>query len=372
MKKLGFGMMRLPLTDAAEQSKVDLEQVCRMVDCFLERGFTYFDTAYMYHEYTSEQVVREALVRRHNRESFLLADKLPMMHLKDSGPGEQEKILQGQLEKCGVEYFDVYLLHNLNRKTWPIAQRLDSFTFLKGVKASGRARRIGFSFHDNAELLEELLNACPEVDVVQLQINYADWETNSIQSRKCYETAVRHGKQVIVMEPVKGGRLAKLPEAAEEPLRALRPDWSPASWAIRFAASLEQVMVVLSGMSAMEQLEENTGYMADFAPLTGEERGALAQALAKLDEVTAIPCTGCRYCVEGCPQDIAIPEYFDLFNQERRMLPTERGAQKGYYANYAQSHGAASACVACGQCEEACPQHIPIISWLKQVAETFE
>ena len=372
MKKLGFGMMRLPLADPEDQRSVAADQVCRMVDRFLERGFTYFDTAYMYHNYESERIVREALVRRHPRESFWLTDKLPLMQLGEKGPEDQERIFREQLEKCGVEYFDGYLLHNLNRRQYATAQRLDSFGFLRRLKEEGLARHIGFSFHDNAQLLDEILTAHPEVDLVQLQINYLDWDTESIQSRQCYETAARHGKRVVVMEPVTGGRLASLPAEAEALLRQSRPQWSPASWAIRFAASLDQVMVVLSGMSNLEQLEDNTGYMGDFRPLTEEERKVLEETVAAIRAATPIPCTGCFYCAEGCPQKIAIPEYFDLYNRESRVTGGGRRPQRDYYRNYAKDHGKASDCVACGQCEEACPQHIPVIHWLKEVAALFE
>ena len=266
MRKLGFGCMRLPLAEAGNFKAVDIAEVERMVDTFLERGFTYFDTAYMYHDFHSECVVREALVERHPRSSFTLATKLPTMFLK--AEGDQERIFAEQLSKCGVDYFDYYLLHNLNTANYRTVERFDSFAFAARMKAEGRIRHVGFSFHDSAELLDEILAAHPETEFVQLQINYLDWDNESIQSRMCYEVARPHGKQVEVMEPVKGGALARVPDEAERLYRDLRPDLPPASWAIRYAASLDDVMMVLSGMSSLEQLLDNTSYIQSFEPLS--------------------------------------------------------------------------------------------------------
>ena len=372
MKKLGFGMMRLPLPDPNAQGQVDLAQVCAMVDTFLEQGFTYFDTAYMYHDFNSERIVRQTLVERHPRDCFTLATKLPLALMKDDAPEEQERIFQEQLEKCGVDYFDYYLLHNMNPETYARAQRLDSFAFLREKKAAGLVRNIGFSFHATAQLLDEILTAHPEVDFVQLQINYLDWESESVQSRKCYEAAVRHEKPVVVMEPVKGGTLAHMPEEAESLLKAAHPDWSLPAWGIRYAASLPNVMVVLSGMSNLEQVRDNTGYMADFQPLSAADQQVLAQAAEVIRKAQVIPCTACRYCVAGCPQHIAIPEYFELYNAIRRMGGRGVESQKARYQMHRRDHGAASDCVNCGQCESACPQHIQVPQWLEKVAETFE
>lgn len=373
MQKLGFGMMRLPMPDPKEQSRVDEAQVCAMVDRFLERGYTYFDTAYMYHGGESENVVRRTLVERHPRERFLLADKMPLFHFRpEDTEEEQAALFQEQLDKCGVTYFDYYLLHSVTAAGYEIARRLRTFEFLAEQKAQGRIRRLGFSFHDKADVLDRILTEHPEVEFVQLQLNYLDWEDERVQSRKCYETVRRHGKQVVVMEPVKGGKLAKLPEEAAAILRQAHPDWSPASWAIRFAAGLEGVVMVLSGMSDMSQLEENTAFMAAPAPLTGEERALLAQVAELLSALPAVPCTACRYCVDDCPQRIPIPEYFALYNADQPALRQGRPANREAYAGLAGSGGKASDCVVCRRCEELCPQHLPITDWLKRVKSTYE
>lgn len=369
-KKLGFGCMRLPLTEAGNFAAVDTAAVEGMVDDFLAAGFTYFDTAYMYHDFRSECVVREALVKRHDRDAFTLASKLPTMFLKTEE--DQERIFGEQLEKCGVAYFDYYLLHNLNVMNYRIAERLDSFGFIARKKAEGRIRRIGFSFHNSAALLDEILTAHPETEFVQLQINYLDWDNESIQSRKCYETARRHGKPVVVMEPVKGGALAQVPPEAELLFRSVRPDLSPASWAIRYAASLDGVAMVLSGMSSPRQMADNISYMREFQPLTPDEHDAIARAVQIINRSIAIPCTACRYCVAGCPRRIAIPEYFALYNADRQSLNNGFSVQGVYYANLTQHHGKASDCIGCRKCEKSCPQHLGIVEGLRKVAETFE
>ena len=368
--KLGFGMMRLPLIEPENDRAVDMRQVERMGGAFIERGFTYFDTAYMYHDFTSECVAREALVKRHARDSFTLASKLPTMFLKKED--DQERIFGEQLVKCGVDYFDYYLLHSLNGTNYATAERLDSFAFVARKKAEGRIRHVGFSFHDRAELLDEILTAHPETEFVQLQINYLDWDNESLQSRMCYEVARRHGKQVVVVEPVKGGALARVPAEAERLFRDLRPDLPPASWAIRYAASLDGVMMVLSGMSSLEQLLDNTSYMQSFEPLSDRERAVVTEAVGISRRSIAIPCTACRYCVPGCPKQIAIPEYFALFNAEKQSLNRGFSIQRAYYETYAGTRGKASECIACRKCEKICPQHLPITDYLRQVAAAFE
>lgn len=361
MKKLGFGFMRLPLLDSNEPTSFDEKQIFEMVDRFLEQGFTYFDTAYMYHSGKSEEMLRKALVERHPREAYTVADKLPTMFLKE--PDDVPRIFAEQLARTGLAYFDYYLLHCLDSDNYPIAERLDCFSFVMQQKAAGKIRKIGFSFHDTPELLDEILTKHPEIEFVQLQINYLDWERASVQSRRCYETAVRHGKPVIVMEPVKGGKLAKVPESAEKLLRAHAPALSVPSWAIRFAASLPQTMMVLSGMSDMAQLLDNTGYMKEFVPLTAEETALCMQVREIIERANEIPCTACHYCTDGCPAGIPIPDYFALYNRE---------GDTAEYEKYAETGGKASDCLACGQCESHCPQHLQIISLLERIAAKYE
>lgn len=369
-KKLGFGLMRMPLLDPENQKSIDYDQVKQMVDTFISRGFTYFDTAYMYHEYVSETVLRDCVVGRHPRQSFTVATKMPIVFVKKEE--DLERIFQEQLEKTGAGYFDYYLLHNLNTANYETAERVRAFAFIQKKKEEGVIKNIGFSFHDTAEVLDKILTEHPEVDFVQLQINYLDWDDPKVQSGACCETAVRHGKKVIVMEPVKGGKLAQVPEAARAVFEKYQPNMSPASWAIRFAAGQENVMMVLSGMSSMEQLLDNTGYMTEFCPLNTQEKAALEEALKIIKESIPIPCTACRYCVEGCPKKIAIPEYFTLYNETKQASEEKVSEKKMEYAALTGEHGKASDCVQCRKCEKSCPQHLTIVEYLKRVAAKLE
>ncbi len=370
LKKLGFGCMRLPLLNTDDQTSVDMETLNMLVDTFLEKGFTYFDTALTYHSFKSEEFVREALVKRHKRDAFLLATKLPPRML--TAEEDHEKIFNEQLEKCGVDFFDYYLLHNIGVSAYQKACQYNSFGFVQRKKQEGKIKNFGMSFHDTPELLDEVLTAHPELDFVQLQINYIDWENPGIQSRRCHEVARKHNKPIIVMEPCKGGNLAQVPPKAEELMRAYNPTASIPSWAIRYAASQEGVFLVLSGMNTMDQVLDNTSYMTDFKPLCDEEYQIIAQVIDVIDEDAAIACTACRYCVDGCPSNIPIPDYFALYNSSKRAVTTNISSQFVYYMNLATTHGKASDCIACKACEEACPQHLPIAELMKDVSETFD
>lgn len=370
-QKFGFGLMRLPLTNPDDGGSIDLEETKKMVDTFLEKGFTYFDTAWMYCNFKSENAAKDALVDRHPRDSFTLADKLHAGFLKTKE--DRDAIFNEQMRKTGVTYFDYYLLHDMGVDHYEIYKKLDCFNWIQQKKADGLVKHIGFSFHDNAEVLDRILTEHPEMEFVQLQLNYLDWDSEGVQSRKCYEVATKHGKPVIVMEPVKGGTLANVPEQVAESFKAYHPDMSIPSWAIRFAASQPNVKMVLSGMSNMEQLLDNTGYMADFQPLNDEEMALVKKAVDVINGNIAIPCTGCSYCTDGCPMSIAIPKYFSLYNADLQEIKEKGWTPQGeYYDRLTQSFGKASDCVQCGQCEGVCPQHLPIIENLKKVAAHFE
>lgn len=364
MKKLGFGFMRLPKKDGA----YDMEQVKEMVDLFLEQGFTYFDTAWGYDNGKSEEALKEALVDRYPREAFQLATKLPAWLAANEE--EAKAMFETSLKRTGVEYFDYYLLHNLGDARTENFDKFDIWDFLAKKKEEGLIKHLGFSMHDRAEKLDEILTAHPEMDFVQLQINYADWESPTVEARKCYEVARKHHKPIIIMEPVKGGSLAKLPAHIEAIFRKSRPDASIASWALRYAASLPGVMMVLSGMSDMDQMRDNVETMADFRPLNEVDHCVIEEVVAELDKMPQVPCTDCRYCVKGCPQGVAIPGIFRAMNNQM-VYGNEEGA-KGNFAWETKGGGVPSKCIGCGACEEVCPQHIKIMEQLKKAVEMFE
>ena len=366
-KKLGFGLMRLPIVGSNDED-IDLDQVNAMVDHFLELGFTYFDTAYPYHHGFSERAVRSALVERHPRESFLLADKMPIFRINE--PGDAPATFEEQLEKTGAEYFDMYLLHAMGAERMNTVRACRVWEYLLEEKRKGRIRRLGFSFHDTPEVLDSMLNELPETEFVQLQINYADWEDADVQSRRCYEVAQKHGKPVIVMEPIRGGSLASEKSACALLLHEADPKASLASWALRFAAGLPGVAMVLSGMSTLEQLQQNTALFNSMAPLSEKEQAVLAKAADMLRAAGTIPCTGCKYCVEGCPAEINIPAVLDLLNEYARFGSLE-SARRGYGFR-TRGKGLASACVSCGQCLDVCPQHIESAIHMARAAELFE
>lgn len=360
--KLGFGLMRLPKTDEA----IDVPQVCEMVDHFLAAGFTYFDTAYVYDG--SEVAAKAALVDRHPRASYTLATKLHVG--KCANAEEARKELETSLARTGAGYFDYYLLHALMANNVDKYEEFGLWDFVRELKANGTIRHYGFSFHDSPELLDKLLTEHPDVDFVQLQINYADWENPEVQSRACYEVARKHGKQVVIMEPVKGGALANPPEQVKALFDAAKPGASYASWALRFAASLDGVLAVLSGMSNLEQVDDNLATMSDFQPLNDTEQKVIQQAQHILGNSAAIACTACHYCTAGCPKKIAIPEIFAAANKQ--LANGQKAEAAAAYAAATAEGGKASACIHCKQCERICPQHLPITDLLGRCAAMFE
>lgn len=364
-RKLGFGMMRLPVDD---EKSIDTEQVIRMVDAFLEKGFTYFDTAYPYHDGNSERMVKTALTDRHPRDQYTIATKLPAWSLQNQD--DVQRIFDEQLERTGAGYFDYYLLHSVETMHIPTYNKYDCWGWAQKMKDRGLIRHFGFSFHDSAAILDKLLTEHPEVEFVQLQLNYLDWDNNVVQSGACYETAKRHGVPVVVMEPIKGGTLAAMPEKASAPLKAARPEASLASWALRFAAGLDNVMCVLSGMSNEAQMTDNLATMGNFEPLSEDEMSLLKQTAETLLSVPVIPCTGCRYCVDGCPVGIKIPDLISCLNNTKMYGWNVRA--RAFYRRYAAEGAPASACIRCRQCEGICPQHLPVTEALAEAAKTFE
>ena len=360
--KLGFGLMRLPKTNEA----IDVPQVCEMVDHFLAAGFTYFDTAYVYDG--SEVAAKAALVDRHPRASYTLATKLHVG--KCANAEEARRELETSLARTGAGYFDYYLLHALMANNVDKYEEFGLWDFVRELKANGTIRHYGFSFHDSPELLDKLLTEHPDVDFVQLQINYADWENPEVQSRACYEVARKHGKQVVIMEPVKGGALANPPEQVKALFDAAKPGASYASWALRFAASLDGVLAVLSGMSNLEQVDDNLATMSDFQPLNDAEQKVIQQAQHILGNSAAIACTACHYCTAGCPKKIAIPEIFAAANKQ--LANGQKAEAAAAYAAATAEGGKASACIHCKQCERICPQHLPITDLLGRCAAMFE
>lgn len=370
-KKFGFGCMRLPLLDQSDPTSFDFEKMEKLFDAFLEKGFTYFDTAYTYHGYKAESAMRKALVERHPRDSFELVTKMPLRDFKDAE--DLEKIFNEQLENCGVEYFDYYLLHNMGHNVYAKCCKYEVFAFVQKKKQEGKIKNVGMSFHDMPELLDEILGKYGDcIDFVQLQINYIDWEQPNVQSGKCLEVANKYNKPVSVMEPCKGGTLVNVPEEAEKLMKDFAPEASSASWALRYAASQEGVFKVLSGMNSMEQVEDNCGTFADFKELTDEEYAVIEKVVKIINDKTAIACTACEYCTHGCPKNIAIPQYFALYNSIMRTSGSF-SSQAVYYNNIALAgHGKASDCIGCGKCEQACPQHLPIRKYLGDVKDKFE
>lgn len=360
--KLGFGLMRLPKKGLS----IDIRQTEQMVDAFLEAGFTYFDTAYVYPG--SEAAAKKALIDRHPRESYTLATKLNVMIAPTAKMAKKQ--FETSLERTGAGYFDYYLLHALMENNYARYDKLHLWDFVNEQKEKGLIKHVGFSFHSGPQLLEKLLQEHPEVDFVQLQINYADWENQSVTSRANYEVARKYGKSIVIMEPVKGGALAEPPAEVQKLFKEYQPDMSYASWAIRFAASLDGILTVLSGMSDTQQMADNLSYMKDFKPLNEEEQKIIQEAQRILGKSATIPCTACRYCVEGCPKKIPIPEIFSAMN--KRLGSGQLSEASEDYLKATEGKGKASECIACGQCERACPQHLEITKHLKECEDALE
>ncbi len=363
MKKLGFGCMRLPMAG----SEVDLEETMRMVDAFLDNGFNYFDTAHGYLGGKSETALKACLTSRYPRDAYILANKLSSHFI--SKAEDVRPLFESQLEACGVSYFDYYLMHAQDKDSFEKYKKLRAYETSLELLKEGRIRHFGISFHDQADVLERILTEYPEIEVVQIQLNYVDFDDPSVQSGKCLEVCRKFGKRAIVMEPVKGGSLAKLPDEAQRILDELHGG-SNASYAIRFAAGQEGVMMVLSGMGNMEMMTDNIGFMKNFEPLNDRETKAVQRVREIIRDLGAIQCTACRYCTEVCPKGIAIPEIFACMNA-KKIFNNWNTAY--YYNNIHTKHGGkASDCIGCGRCEKICPQHLNIRALLKDVALEFD
>ncbi len=360
MPKLGFGLMRLPEKDG----EIDLEQVCRMADAYLEAGLNYFDTAYVYHGGKSEVAAREAIVKRHPRDSFTLATKMPIWEVKQES--DLDRLFNIQLERAGVDYFDYYLLHAIAEDKADQYDKYHAYEWGVRMRDAGKIRHFGFSFHGSPELLVRILDVHPEIEFVQIQLNYLDWTNPEVRSQRLYEILRDRNIPIIVMEPVKGGTLANLPEDLMKKYQAVRPDASAASWALRFVASLPGVATILSGMSNDAQMADNLKTFTGFEPLTEEERSLVNEVTQGLVSVPQIGCTACRYCTDGCPQQISIPDIFRMVNTLRRQSGDQY--TKDAYAQLVTHSGRADDCIACGQCESVCPQHLPIIELLREAA----
>ncbi len=367
MPKIGFGLMRLPENDGV----IDLEKVCKMADAYMAAGFNYFDTAYVYHGGNSEKIVKEAIVKRYPRDSFTVATKLPAWCINSFE--DRDRIFNEQLDRCGVDYFDFYLLHSIeDGNNYNNYVKYDCFNWGIQKKAEGKIRHFGFSYHGTPELLVKIVDSHPEIEFVQIQLNYADWDNKIVHSGELYQILAERNIPIIVMEPCKGGKLANHDEECEAILKGLRPDKSVASWAFRYVGSLPGVTTILSGMSTQEQIEDNMNTFKNFEPLSDEEKEAIEKVKEVMFRVELIGCTACRYCVDGCPMHISIPDVISAINTKRKFPGDIR--PNFFYGGLVErdGNGKASMCIGCGQCEGVCPQHLPIIDIMKEAVEKFE
>lgn len=362
-KKLGFGVMRLPMLG----EEVDIEKTIEMVDYFIANGFTYFDTAHGYIQGKSEPAIKASLSSRYPREAYVLTTKLTENFFKTEE--EIRPLFQKQLENCGVEYFDCYLMHAQNQKNFQHFQKYKAYETAFSLKAEGKIKHVGLSFHDTADVLDTILQKYPQIEVVQLQLNYVDYEDASVQGRACYEVCLKHQKPVIVMEPVKGGNLAVLPPVAQEIFDGLGTA-TPASYAMRYAADFSNVIMVLSGMSNMDQMQDNVATMKNFKALTVEEKRAIERVRKTLANIRTIACTNCKYCIPVCPKKIKIPDLFSLMNT--KQLYNDWNADFYYKTVHSEKGNKASDCIKCAKCEQVCPQHLAIRDLLVDVSNTFE
>lgn len=357
-KNFGFGCMRLKMIE----DKVDYEEFNRMIDRFIDAGFNYFDTAHGYIEGKSETAIRDCLVARYKREDYVLANKLSDWYFE-----KEEDIIplfESQLKLCGVEYFDFYLFHCLTRTSYPKHKKCNSFDIVKRLKEEGKIKHIAMSFHDTADVLDMILTEQPFIEAVQLQINYLDYDDPGVQSKACYDVAVRHGKKVIVMEPVKGGYLVNLPDKAAEQLDKLNGG-SYASYALRYAGGYPEVFMVLSGMGSMEMMNDNLKTFSPFVPLSDDELKTTDRVREIIREVRQIPCTKCNYCAEVCPKNIPISEYFSTYNKVLSAKITEKEAKD----SFPKTGGTPSDCIKCGKCEKICPQNIGIKEHIEKISK---
>ncbi len=363
--KLGFGCMRLPMKDGS----VDYDEFNKMIDYYMDNGFNYFDTAHGYINGLSEKAIGECLSSRYSRESFVLTNKLSENYFKKEE--DIVPIFNEQLKICGVDYFDYYLMHAQNRNNYKQYMECNAYKVASKLKEEGKIKHLGISFHDTADILEMILSEHPEIEIVQIQLNYVDFESAGVQSKKCYEVCRKYNKPILVMEPVKGGGLVRLPNEAKEVFDGINKDknLSYASYALRFASSLDGIYKVLSGMSDMDQMKDNVSVMKDFIPLNEEEYEAIDKVKNILKSLGGIECTACRYCVAGCPKKILIPDLFSCYNAKKQFNDWNSGM---YYQIHTKDNGKASDCIKCGKCESVCPQHLKIRELLESVSKTFE